>query len=37
MRLSDNITHHQRVVVAIKKTIRLTAEIDKAIPRWPMD
>lgn len=28
----DDITHYQRVVVAIKETIRLISEIDKAIP-----
>jgi hypothetical protein len=26
----------QRVVVAIKETIRLMAEIDKAIQKWPI-
>ena len=36
MRLSDSITHYQRVVVAIKETIRLMSEIDKAIPKWPI-
>jgi hypothetical protein len=27
----------QRVVVAIKETIRLMAELDKAIPNWPIE
>jgi len=27
----------QRVVVAIKETIRLMSGIDKAIPNWPME
>jgi len=27
----------QRVVVAIKETIRLMSEIDKAIPNWPIE
>ena len=34
---NDDITHYQRVVVAIKETIRLMSEIDKAIPNWPME
>jgi hypothetical protein len=34
---NDDITHYQRVVVSIKQTIRLMSEIDKAIPKWPMD
>lgn len=33
---NDDITHYQRVVVAIKETIRLRSEIDKAITKWPM-
>lgn len=33
---NDDIRHYQRVVVAIKETIRLMAEIDAAIPKWPM-
>jgi hypothetical protein len=27
----------QRVVVAIKETIRLMSEIDETIPKWPME
>jgi hypothetical protein len=34
---NDDITHYQRVVVAIKETIRLMSEIDKAIPKWPIE
>ena len=34
---NDDITHYQRVVVAIKETIRLMAEVDKAIPNWPIE
>jgi predicted helicase len=34
---NDDITHYQRVVVAIKETIRLMSEIDKAIPQWPVE
>jgi len=33
----EDITHYQRVVVALKETIRLMKEIDKAIPAWPME
>jgi hypothetical protein len=28
---------YQRVVVALKETIRLMKEIDKAIVRWPIE
>ena len=34
---SDDITHYQRVVVALKETMRLMKEIDKAIPSWPIE
>ena len=34
---NDDITHYQRVVVAIKDTIRLMAAIDAAIPKWPVE
>ncbi|MBA4419597.1 MAG: DNA methyltransferase [Anaerolinea sp.] len=33
----EDINHYQRVVVALKETIRLMAEVDVAIPGWPMD
>jgi hypothetical protein len=33
----DDITHYQRVVVAIKETIHLMSEIDKTIPKWPIE
>jgi hypothetical protein len=29
--------HYQRVVVAIKETIRLMEAIDMAIPKWPIE
>ncbi|MFO7674775.1 MAG: type ISP restriction/modification enzyme, partial [bacterium] len=32
----DDLIHYQRIVVAIRETIRLMAEIDKAIPGWPV-
>ena len=34
---SEDITHYQRVVVALKETIRLMKEIDKAIPSFPLE
>jgi hypothetical protein len=33
---SDDISHYQRVVVAIKETIRIMEEIDNVIPDWPI-
>jgi len=33
---SEDITHYQRVVVALKETVRLMEEIDQAIPSWPL-
>jgi len=32
----DESTHYQKIVVAIKEMIRLMAEIDALIPRWPL-
>jgi len=32
----DDLTHYQKVAVALKETIRLMAEIDAAIPAWPL-
>ena len=32
----DDLTHYQRIVVALKETIRLMAEIDATIPAWPI-
>ena len=32
----DDLMHYQKVVAALKETIRLTAEIDDAIPAWPV-
>jgi hypothetical protein len=29
--------HYQKVVVALKETIRLMEEIDRAIPGWPVE
>ena len=33
----DDLTHYQRIVVALKETIRLMAEIDALIPSWPLE
>jgi len=33
----DELTHYQRVIVALKETIRLMAEIDELIPGWPVE
>ena len=32
----DDLTHYGRMVVALHETIRLMAEIDAAIPGWPL-
>ncbi len=32
----DDLMHYQRVIVALHETMRLMAEIDKAIPDWPI-
>lgn len=32
----DDFTHYQKVIVALKETIRLMEEIDKTIPEWPI-
>ena len=33
----DDLMHYQKVVVALKETIRLMGEIDRAIPGWPIE
>ena len=33
----DDVTHYGKIVVALKETIRLMAEIDDIIPSWPME
>ena len=32
----EDLTHYQKVVTALNETIDLMAEIDKAIPKWPI-
>ncbi len=33
----DDVAHYQKIVVAIKETMRLMAEIDAVIPGWPIE
>ena len=33
----DELTHYQRIIVALKETIRLMQEIDELIPGWPVE
>jgi hypothetical protein len=33
----DDLTHYQKIIMALKETIRLMAEIDAAIPKWPIE
>lgn len=33
----EDLTHYQRIVVALQETIRLMQQIDAAIPRWPLE
>ena len=33
----EDLEHYRRVVVALRKTIRIMAEIDARIERWPME
>jgi predicted helicase len=33
----DELTHYQKVIVALTETIRLMTEIDELIPRWPLE
>jgi hypothetical protein len=33
----DDLTHYQKIIAALKETIRLMAEIDAAIPKWPIE
>ena len=33
----DDLFHYQKIVVALKETIRLMAEIDDLIPEWPIE
>jgi predicted helicase len=33
----DDLMHYQKVIVALQETMRLMAEVDRAIPGWPME
>jgi hypothetical protein len=33
----DELTHYQKIIVSLKETIRLMAEIDELIPGWPVE
>jgi predicted helicase len=33
---NTDLTHYQRMIVALKETMRIIAEIDRAIPRFPL-
>jgi len=33
----DELVHYQKIVIALKETIRLMEEIDNLIPGWPME
>ncbi len=33
----EDLTHYQRIIVALQETIRLMQQIDAAIPRWPLE
>ena len=35
--LYDDVVHYQKIVVAIKETTRLMAQIDSLIPGWPIE
>jgi hypothetical protein len=32
----DELTHYQRIIVALQKTIGLMTQIDETIPVWPL-
>jgi len=32
----DDINHYQKIILALRETIRLMAEIDSLIPSWPL-
>ena len=33
----DDLLHYQKIVVALKETMRLMEEIDELIPSWPIE
>jgi len=36
LRIGDDITHYQKVVLALRETQQLMTEIDEVIPEWPI-
>ena len=34
---AEDKTHYAKIVVALRETMRLMAEIDAAIPAWPIE
>ena len=32
----DELSHYRRVIAALDETVSIQAEIDSAIPRWPL-
>jgi hypothetical protein len=32
----DDLTHYQKIVVALQETMRVMRAIDAAIPKWPL-
>jgi len=33
----DELIHYQKMVITLKETTRLMAEIDELIPEWPVE
>ena len=33
----DELTNYQKIIVALKETLRLMQEIDRVIPNWPIE
>jgi hypothetical protein len=33
----DDIQHYQKILVAIKETIRLMRQIDELVPKWTIE
>jgi len=33
----NDVFHYQKIVVALKETMRLMKDIDELIPSWPID
>ncbi|MBU1164627.1 N-6 DNA methylase [Patescibacteria group bacterium] len=35
--IKDELKHYMKIIVSIRETIRIMKEIDKLIPKWPME